>query len=223
MCWVCRRPPQWPDHQPAVGAQHGEMVGDGLGVGGADADVDERHALAVGRGEVIGGHLEAVPGAAGDQVVDLVRCMLGADDDVAGQHQPRGRLAGAELLARPAHEAVDVAVVVGEQNPALHMPPVAARVVHEALQRIVDAHRVEQRERARLALAEVPGAVGDLVAHGGELRRREVPGEVGHVHGRAGQLLGAVEHVRIGNALAARLHLDPAPYSVASGCSCSVR
>ena len=135
--------------------------------------------------------------------------MPGADDDIAGQHKPCGGTAGAELIARPAHEAVDVAVVVGEQNPALHVAPVAPRVVHQPLQRIVDAHRIEQSERARLALAEIPGAVGDLVAHRGELRCGEVPGEIGHVHRRARQLLGAVEHIGVGNALAARLHLDP--------------
>src|SRR5690606_18548301 len=48
-------------HQPAVRAQHGEVVGDGFGVGGADADVHQRDALIVWRHEVVGGHLVASP------------------------------------------------------------------------------------------------------------------------------------------------------------------
>ena len=34
------------DHQPGLGAQHRQVVGDGLGVGGADADVDQADAAA---------------------------------------------------------------------------------------------------------------------------------------------------------------------------------
>ncbi len=50
------------DHQPAMGAKHGEVVGDVLGVGGADADIDQGDAaLAVIAAQMIGGHLEAVP------------------------------------------------------------------------------------------------------------------------------------------------------------------
>ena len=51
------------DHQPGLGTQHGEMVTDGLGVGRADADVDQRDADAAGGGEVPGRHLELAPGA----------------------------------------------------------------------------------------------------------------------------------------------------------------
>jgi hypothetical protein len=76
------------DHQPAIGAQHGEMVGDGLGVGGADPDVDQRGAaFAVGAGEVIGRHLEAVPGAVIDDLQRLRFAHATADGKPARQVQ----------------------------------------------------------------------------------------------------------------------------------------
>jgi hypothetical protein len=45
------------DHQPGMRAQHGDMVGRGLGVRGADADIDQRDAVAIGAFQVIGRHL----------------------------------------------------------------------------------------------------------------------------------------------------------------------
>ncbi len=45
------------DHQPGMGAQDGDMVGGGLGVGRADTDVDQRDAVAIGAFQVIGRHL----------------------------------------------------------------------------------------------------------------------------------------------------------------------
>jgi hypothetical protein len=44
-------------HDPGVRAQHGDVVGDGLGVGRADADVDHGDAGAVGAHQVVGRHL----------------------------------------------------------------------------------------------------------------------------------------------------------------------
>ena len=42
---TARRPPQWPTISQQLRAQHREVVGDVLGVGRADADVDQGHAL----------------------------------------------------------------------------------------------------------------------------------------------------------------------------------
>ena len=49
------------DHQPRLGAQHREMVADRLGVGRADADVDQRDAAAVRADQMIGRHLVPAP------------------------------------------------------------------------------------------------------------------------------------------------------------------
>jgi hypothetical protein len=53
------------DHQPGLGPQHRQVVGDGLGVGGPDADVDQRDPAPVGRGQVVGRHLVLAPGRRG--------------------------------------------------------------------------------------------------------------------------------------------------------------
>ena len=45
------------EHHPGVRAQHRDVVGDGLGVGRADADVDHRDAAAVRPHQVVGRHL----------------------------------------------------------------------------------------------------------------------------------------------------------------------
>ena len=88
------------------------------------------------------------------------------------------------------------------------MAPFAPRIVHEAAQRIVDAGGVEQRQRAGLAFAVLPLAVGDLVADRGQLRRREVAGELGGGHRPAGQRIGALQHVGVGDLLVADRDLD---------------
>ena len=76
------------DHQPAMRAQHRDVVGDVLGVGGADADVDEADAAPVLAHDVIGRHLVAVPDDAGDAAPRRPPASLGASIvDIAGQHE----------------------------------------------------------------------------------------------------------------------------------------
>ena len=144
-----------------------------------------------------------MPFAGGDQGVGLLAGMAPVDRYVAGQHDAGGVGVSRKLLAAPAHELVDVAVVVGEQDPLLHVAPIAARVVHEAAQRVVDAGGVEQRQRAWLALAMLPLPIRDLVAHGGELRRRKMAGEIGRGDAGARNLVGALEHIGVGDLLVA--------------------
>ena len=55
------------DHQPDLGPHHREMVADRLGVGRADADIDQGDALAARRDQVVGGHLVPPPAALGDR------------------------------------------------------------------------------------------------------------------------------------------------------------
>ena len=61
------------DHQPCLGPQHREMVADRLGVGRADADIDQRDAGAVVGHQMIGRHLVPPPRAGiGHRRVDIV-------------------------------------------------------------------------------------------------------------------------------------------------------
>ena len=73
-------------------------------------------------------------------------------------------------------------------------------------QRVIDPHRVEQRQRQRRPLRRLPQPVGHLVADRGEDRRREVAGQFAGRDLALEQLVAAVEHVGVGDFLRARPH-----------------
>ena len=164
------------EHDPGMRAQDGDVVGDGLGVGRADADVDHADAAAVGAHQVVGRHLRqarrhlahfiAVNGGAADATRhDVAR--LDKGDVLAGRIRHR--------LVPKAHELVDVELVIGEQQEILEVLGRGAGVVAQAVQRVVDARRREQGKRLRLTRARRVGAVGDAVVHRGQI------GQIEHV------------------------------------------
>ena len=164
--------------------QHRDMVGDGLGVGRADADIDHGDAAMPGLGQVIGRHLRH----ARRRRAFLRRAFAGRRDDVAGLDE--GSVAAAALghqLARMDAELVDVELVVGEQHEVLEMVRAGRRVVRQPVQRIVDALRGERRQRQRLAGHRLERAVGDVVVGAVEVR---------HVEHVAERPLDAVGHRR---------------------------
>jgi hypothetical protein len=73
-----RRPAQWPEHHPGVRAQHRDVVGDGLGIGRADADVDHRDAGAVAAHQVVGRHLRQARRRGAEFVARVRRSPRGA-------------------------------------------------------------------------------------------------------------------------------------------------
>jgi len=83
-----------------------------------------------------------------------------------------------------AHEFVDVELVVGEQHEVLEPLRRRARVVAQAVQRVVDPRGGEERQRLRLAVARLESAVGDAVVHHAQV------GQVEHV-AHEGAALGA--------------------------------
>ena len=72
-----------------------------------------------------------------------------------------------------ANELVDIELVVREEDEVLEMLRVGAGVVAQAMQRVVDPRRGEERERIGLARAGHEGAVGDAVVHGAEIGQVE--------------------------------------------------
>jgi hypothetical protein len=72
-----------------------------------------------------------------------------------------------------ADEFVDVELVVGEEHEVLEVLGIGSGVVAQAMQRVVDARRGEERERPRLAGARDVGAVGDAVVHRAEVGQVE--------------------------------------------------
>ena len=195
-------------HEPAIGAQHRQMVGDVLGVRWADTDVDEGYAgISVPR-QMVGGHLVAVPGRAGHQRLRLGGRMPAAYGDVARQYEALKTAIAGKLLASPAHKLIHIAVIIGQQNPALDMAPVASRIVNQPAQGKIGTHRIEQSKRIGLPLPAMPQAVRDLVANGGEPGRREMAGKLVCGDIRAGDLLRTLDHIRVGNLLGADAGLD---------------
>ncbi len=144
-------------------AQHGEMVGRRLGVGRADADIDDGDAAAaVAAQQVVGRHLEAVPRRGQHGGFGHRRVVAPPHDGAARQHELGvGAVGLGQLLHRPGQEMIDIALVVGGQDPWLDGAPVGARVVDQALQRVVDpsaSNRASGRA-PRSCDTQVPSAI----------------------------------------------------------------
>ena len=185
------------DHQPDVRTGDGQVVGDGLGVGRPDADVDQGHALMARRGQVIGRHLVLLPGRVADRRLGVGR--VARDDHAAGAGQGFvGAARRLELFDGPAHELVDIAVVVGEQDIGLNVVDRRAGVVLQPRQREVGPEAVEVRQ------GEVPAhleqTVGDLVADMGQVRGGE-PARKGGRHRPVQRDLQPVGHIGEGDFL----------------------
>ena len=163
------------DHQPDFGAEHGEMVADRLGVGRADADIDEGDSAAIGRDQMVGRHLHLAPAARGD-LGDRIRRVAG-DEHAAGRGQGLvGAVLAPQLLDRPADELVDVADIVGEQQIALGVLDRSAGIMAQAGEAEIDPAarrtgpaagrgcgynpRCRRRPRRRYGKARSPGTSG---------------------------------------------------------------
>ena len=82
------QPAAMADHQPAMRAQHGEMVGRRLGVGRTDADIDDGDAAAaVATQQVVGRHLEAMPRRGQHGGVGHRGIIAAPHDGAARQHE----------------------------------------------------------------------------------------------------------------------------------------
>ncbi|MNQ91350.1 hypothetical protein D3C85_1067250 [compost metagenome] len=192
------------DHHPGVRTGDGQVVADGLGVRRPDPDVDQGDALTVRPRQMIGGHLMAAPGGVHDGAFRIGG--LAVDDHAAGARQgliDAGRIG--QLGAGPAHELIDVAMIVGEQDIGLHVLDRGAGVVAQAGQREVGAQAVELGQGEVLARREQ--AVRDLVADVGQVRGREPARDRGR-HGAVQRHAGTVQHIGEGDFLIRRLDRD---------------
>ncbi|MNT40912.1 hypothetical protein D3C72_1772550 [compost metagenome] len=150
------------------------MVADGFGVGGADADIDQRDALAGARDQVVGRHLVVFPRQVGDR---LIRCGgFRRDIDAAGARQGNIRTGRIGYFgAGPADKLIHIAGVVGEQHEGLKILHRGAGVVPQPRQRKVGAQGVKVRKRE--GAGGVKQAIGSLIANlrqlgGGEMLRQ---------------------------------------------------
>ena len=130
------------DHDPHLGAQDGEAVRDGLGVGRPHTDVDHRDAVAGLGNEII--------------ARELVRTRRRIQPGVT---RPRA----VELLAGPALELLGVHGVVGEEDELLHSIAADAGVVLYPLTGDVETLGREVEERLDLSVERVPPAVDNAI------------------------------------------------------------
>ena len=196
------------DHQPAMRTQHSQVIGDVLGIGRADADVDQGHAMAIVGDQVIGRHLVTVPDHTGGNRRGFAVIHALLDDHVARQNHAHETRVVAQLLQAMDDELVDVAVIVGQQNPRLHMAPVAAGVMHQTAQGEVHARGVEQRQWQRIGVFPVVETVGNAIGGGGQIGTWEHPRQHRRGDAGTGQFIALLDHVRIGNVLLADADFD---------------
>ena len=160
-----------PDHQPRLGPDDREVIGDRLRIRRPDADIDQRDPRPVRRHQMVGGHLVASPGAVVDQLVGIV---ARPDHDVARAGQCGKAAAVTQLPCRPPNEFIDIAVIVGEQYEALRVLRRGPHVMPQPREREVGTQCIEQRERPR-GIGRTPQTVGDLVADMRQFGRGEMP------------------------------------------------
>ena len=125
------------------------------------------------------------------------------DDHVARQHHAHKARVVPQLLKAVQDELIDIAMVVGQQNPRLHMAPIAAGVVHQATQREVDPGSVEQRQGQRIGVFPIVQAICDAVGGGGQVGAGEYARQRGCGHSGTGKLIPLFDHIGIRNILLA--------------------
>ncbi len=159
------------DHQPDVRAQHRQVIADGFRIRRANANVNQRNALAVGSDQMPGGHLVLFPRQIGD---GLFRCFgFGGDPDPARAGESDVRAVRVEDLATaPADKFVHIAGVVGKQYEWLEMFGWRAGVVAQACQRKIDTAGIKVRQRGKLCRVIDP--IRRLIANLRKLCGREM-------------------------------------------------
>ena len=119
-----------------------------------------------GAHEVVGRHLRQARRRAAERIArgrrQPVRRVTTLPGSTKALYSPR-RVRHA--FVPDAHELVDVELVVGEQHEILEVLGRRAAVVAQAVQRVVDPRRGEERQRVRLAGPRLVRAVGDAVVH----------------------------------------------------------
>jgi hypothetical protein len=131
-----------PDHHRRVGPQHRDVVGDGLGVRRADADVDDRHAVLAALARVPRRHLDAGAcgalgiGESGAELLDVHRVVR--EQDVALERLGRRPAAVRQALHRQRHP-------LGREQEQLPGPHLPADLVERAQQGRADLARIRGR------------------------------------------------------------------------------
>jgi len=122
------------------------------------------------------------PGAVGDHLRRIGG--FGGDIDATSPRQSGKAVAvPLQFRAGPTDEFIDIAMIVGEQDVALHMFGGRAGIMFQTRQRKVGAQTIEQRQRPIAVRIRHEQAIGNLVANLGQFGRGEIARQFGR--GRA--------------------------------------
>ena len=161
-------------HNPRIGTQHGDVIGHGFGVAGADANIDQTDAAAVCPYQMVGRHLRqpnrrltlgVLNGFLQHSLITV--CEVSASGQhVAGLNQANVLAVGVahELLAKR-DKLVNVKLVVGQQCKVLKPMRRGACVMAQAVQRVVHPRRCKKRQWFGVSRLEIHVAVGDGIVH----------------------------------------------------------
>jgi hypothetical protein len=228
MVWDWRKPAAVTDHQPAMRTQHRQVIRNVLRVGRTDANVDQCHAVTIfwpSGGRPASGNDARPRQRQSPEASSSIHALV---DDRRCPAAPCARNADhlRSLLQAMNDELIDVTVIVGQQNPRLHMPPVAAGVMHQPTQREIDSRRIEQRQRQRIGV--FPSRTGHRQCHRWQRTDRcsgNTRANGCRCDARAGQFIALLDHVRIRNILLAdtRLRYGHGEVAASAGTSCSSR
>ncbi|MCY1210347.1 hypothetical protein D9M72_220330 [compost metagenome] len=164
--------------------------------------------MAVGGDQVVGRHLVAVPDHAVDDGLHLALVHATLHHHVARQHHAHVARVFVQQVDAVADELVDVAVIVGQEDPRLHVAPVTAGVMHQAAQGEVHPCRIEQRQGHVLEIVPVVQAISHAITGGGQVGAGEDPRQFGSGDAGAGQFIALLDHVGIRDILLAYPHFD---------------
>ncbi|MNS49539.1 hypothetical protein D3C72_821490 [compost metagenome] len=144
-----------------------------------------------------------MPDHAGHQGLGFTVVHALFDHHVARQHHAHEARVVTQLVEAVADELVDIAVIVGQQDPWLHMAPVAAGVVHQAAQREVDPRGIEQRQWHDFSMVPVVQAISDVVGGRRQVGAGEHSRQLRSGNAATGQLVALVDHIGIRDVLLA--------------------
>ncbi len=131
------------DHQPAMGSENRDMIGDCLGVGRPDTDIDQRNAHMFLTDQMISGHLGKMAG--GDPARRLIRQVGVRRNDISRLDKGAILAPFQYLFLAIIDKFIDITLIVGEQHEALEMLRYGAGVMGQAGEGVIHPFRRKKR------------------------------------------------------------------------------
>ena len=114
---------------------------------------------------MIGRHLKALPGRASKNGFNLV--ITGLRRQLHPTRQDELFVSGirSQRFNAATNKLIDIAVIIGQQNPGLHGSPIGTCVMHQPPKREIYPHRIKQGQRPWAFFVIIPKTVGYFIAN----------------------------------------------------------